>query len=132
VGAGKTQEDNALRRILDVEDEVLVRLGIAEHLRDCGYEVIEASNAAEARETLLARADVHLMFTDVQMPGDSDGLDLVQWVRVTRPDVKIIVTSGLPDSNRRAAALCAEARFFGKPYQVEAVEARIREMLTTA
>jgi CheY-like chemotaxis protein len=111
-----------------VEDETLLRLDISEHLRGCGYEVIEASNAAEA-VMAITRIDVDLMFTDVQMPGSMDGLGLADWVRTTKPHIKIVVASGIPDMRRKLTELCAELHFFDKPYTVQAVEARIRELL---
>jgi DNA-binding response OmpR family regulator len=131
VGAGEILKANTPRRVLVVEDETLLRIDISEHLRACGYEVLEASSAEEATNTITGM-HVDLMFTDVQMPGSIDGLDLVQWVLVTRPSVKIIVASGIPDMRRKLTALCAEAHFFDKPYAVEAVEARISAALRGA
>ena len=48
---------------------------------DAGYDVVEASNADEAIAILEAKADIHIVFTDIQMPGSMDGLKLARFVR---------------------------------------------------
>jgi CheY-like chemotaxis protein len=61
---------------LVVDDEELLRLFAAGLLEDHGFEVIEAENAAAALRVLESHRDVRLLFTDIQMPGRSDGMDL--------------------------------------------------------
>jgi len=80
--------------ILVVEDEVLIRLDLAQQLRAAGFIVLEASTAHEAMMILKATDDVALTVTDVRMPGEIDGLGLAAWIRMERPDMKIIVLSG--------------------------------------
>jgi CheY-like chemotaxis protein len=62
--------------ILVVEDDIFVRLDIAEYLRDCGYRVIEAGTAAEAIDVLESNVPIDLVFSDIQMPGEMDGFGL--------------------------------------------------------
>jgi CheY-like chemotaxis protein len=62
------------RGVLVVEDEILVRLTIADHLRGAGYEVVEAANATEAIAVFASGELVDVVFTDVQMPGAWTGL----------------------------------------------------------
>lgn len=62
-----------------------------------GFEVVEAGSAGEAIATLEARPDIHVVFTDVQMPGSMDGLKLARFVKDRWPPIKIITTSGLID-----------------------------------
>jgi CheY-like chemotaxis protein len=78
--------------ILLVEDEVLIRLMLAEELRDAGHQVIEASDADEALVILEAtRPD--LIISDVRMPGSIDGLGLLALVRASLPALPVIITS---------------------------------------
>ena len=66
--------------ILVVEDDVLVRIPIAQYLRDCGYKVIEAVSADEAMTVLLHREIVvDVVFSDIEMPGSVDGFGLAKW-----------------------------------------------------
>jgi CheY-like chemotaxis protein len=111
--------------VLVVEDDILVRLTVADYLRDARYAVIEAANAAEALEVF---AFVDVVFTDVQMPGAMDGLMLVLWVYEHHPHVQVLVTSGKGDA-ALSSGLIADDAFFAKPYRLEAVGARIRSLV---
>jgi DNA-binding NtrC family response regulator len=116
--------------VLVVEDEPLVRMCIADHLQDQQFDVYEAGNAEEAMLTLAANADIQVVFTDVDMPGKLDGLELAEAVHDRWPPVRIIVTSGHRDVH--LADLPDNSRFFGKPYNANAVETAIREMVRAA
>jgi CheY-like chemotaxis protein len=80
--------------ILFVEDEALVRMEMAEFLRECGYRVHEAANATEAVQALESKFAVDLVFTDINLPAGMDGLELAEWVFSNRPGVRVLVTSG--------------------------------------
>lgn len=111
--------------VLIVEDEPLLRINGAEMIADAGYDVVEAGNADQAIAILEARADIHIVFTDIQMPGSMDGLKLAQFVRDRWPPIKLVVTSG-----RVAVAegdLPSGGLFVGKPY----TSPRIAEVLAS-
>ena len=116
--------------ILIVEDEFLLRLDSAETIESAGFEVIQAANADEAIAILKARSDIHVVFTDIQMPGSMDGLKLARFVRDRWPPIKIVATSGhvtvdeddLPDGSV----------FLPKPYHGAEVVATLREMTSAA
>jgi two-component system, response regulator PdtaR len=67
--------------VLVVEDEFLVRDVLELELGEAGYEVIVAGTADAAIATLETRADIRLVFTDIDMPGSMDGLKLAACVR---------------------------------------------------
>jgi two-component system, response regulator PdtaR len=112
--------------VLVVEDEILIRLMIAEELRSCGFAVIEAADADEAETVLQSTVSIDLMFTDVRMPGSMDGAALADRARSLRPDVKIVVTSGQAPEWASSRSIDA---FFRKPYDVEQVIERIRDLM---
>jgi CheY-like chemotaxis protein len=100
--------------VLVVEDESLTRMLAVSILEDEGYAVVEASNADRAIAILSRRADIEIVFTDINMPGSMDGLNLATAIRDRWPLVKLIVTSGknaLSDSD-----LPTGGRFLNKPY----------------
>ncbi|SED72306.1 Response regulator receiver domain-containing protein [Bradyrhizobium lablabi] len=66
--------------ILIVEDEFLLRMDSAETLENAEFEVVQAGNADEAMAILQARPAIHVVFTDIQMPGSMDGLKLARFV----------------------------------------------------
>lgn len=111
--------------ILIAEDEVLVRGVVAEHLRDAGFQVMEASNAAEAVDILQSGEPVDLVFTDIAMPGFMNGVMLASWIGLHRPDVRVVLASGSADCTRALAG----RRLFLKPYDLNEVEAHIRDVL---
>jgi two-component system, response regulator PdtaR len=97
-----------------VDDEELLRMSAAGLLEDHGFEVIEAANAAAALRELEAHPDVRLLFTDIQMPGGSNGMDLAREVHARWPNVLLIITSG--QVRPRDAEIPDDGRFVGKPY----------------
>ena len=123
-----TSHDADFRKtVLVVEDEILIRLLIAEHLMDCGYRVIEAGSGDEAVEVLRRTVPtVNVVVSDVVMPGSIDGFALAQWVRKQRPDIKVILTSGIARTVDAADASCFEAPVIPKPYHPAQLEHRIK------
>jgi CheY-like chemotaxis protein len=112
--------------ILIVEDEFLLRMDSAEVIERAGFEVIQAADADEAIAILTARSDIHVVFTDIQMPGSMDGLKLARFVRNRWPPIKIVATSG----HVRIVAddLPAGSVFLPKPYRGAEVVAVLREL----
>src|ERR1700730_12632628 len=116
--------------VLIVEDEALLRICGAEMVADAGYDVVEAGNADEAIAILEARSDIHIVFTDMQMPGSMDGLKLARFVRDRWPPIKLVATSDrvivgdddLPDGSV----------FLPKPYRGAEVVATLRELTAAA
>ncbi|MEO8882073.1 MAG: response regulator [Devosia sp.] len=100
--------------VLIVEDEYLLRINAVEMIAEAGFDSIEAGNADEAIAILEARPDIHIVVTDIQMPGSMDGLKLAHFIRGRWPPVKIITTSG--KLSLTAGDLPEGARFLPKPY----------------
>ncbi len=111
------------RTILVVEDEVLLRLAIAAHLREAGHEVVEAADAEEAVRAIGADASIALVFTDVNMSGALDGNALARWIGETHPAIKLLVTSGVAIENRGTLP------FIAKPYRFSEIEQLIKRLL---
>jgi DNA-binding response OmpR family regulator len=121
------------RTILVVEDEVLVRLVIAEYLRECGYRVHEAAHANEAIAVLESPdVTIDIVFSDVVMPGDLDGFGLARWVRANRPNVEVILTSTIDRSAEIAGMLCEAGPLLTKPYEPQGVVERIKQLIARA
>jgi CheY-like chemotaxis protein len=99
--------------VLVVEDEILLRMDIADLLTDAGYRVIGEVNADHALAVLTVRSDVDVLFTDINMPGTLNGSALARIVDMRWPGIAIIVTSG---AGRPAPGeLPDTARFLPKP-----------------
>lgn len=115
--------------ILVVEDDILVRIPISQYLRDCGYKVIEAADAEEAVTVLSHKETViHIVFTDIEMPGALDGFGLAQWIREHKPGLDVILAGTLPRTIESAKKLCEEGPI-PKPYEARVVHNHIRRLL---
>ncbi len=103
--------------VLVVEDEAMVRMFAVDVLQDEGYEVIEAASAAQALKELEQRPDIAVVFTDINMPGDMDGIGLAREIQRTRPGVHVILTSGkqIPAADE----LPGKSPFVTKPYSAQ-------------
>jgi two-component system, response regulator PdtaR len=106
------------RVVVLVEDESLIRTIVASALEDAAFEVIEVASADEAAGILEQRHDVHVVFTDVTLPGSMDGFDLAHHVRRRWPGIAILVTSARPRPARRLPDGC---HFIPKPYDIDDV-----------
>lgn len=100
--------------VLVVEDEALVRLYAAELLEDAGFEVIEAHDATAALKIAGNRPDLRVLFTDIELPGKFDGMELARKVHEKWPHVLVLVTSGALHPPR--AEIADHGRFLAKPY----------------
>lgn len=110
--------------VLVVEDEVLIRLMIAEYLREFGYRVLEARNGDEAKRILGDDGEVGVVFSDVRMPGSIDGLALARWISRNKPEIGVLLTSAhmAPAEGAEPAA----RTLLRKPYAPSEVLQRIR------
>jgi CheY-like chemotaxis protein len=115
--------------LLLVEDEVLIRMNISQYLRDCGYKVIEAASADEALQVLQSDHAVHLVLSDVEMPGTMDGFGLAQWVRKNKQGVKVILAGTPERAADTAAELCEDGPTLSKPYEPQALLDLIKRQL---
>ncbi len=118
-----------MHTVLVVEDETMVRMPIAEFLRDCGYNVVEAGNASEAIALAEAVGPVNLVFTDVRMPGKMDGFGLAAWFESHYPTVPVLLTSGYNGGRNLPMPSRAGGRFIEKPYSQTQVARRIADLL---
>jgi len=117
--------------ILVVDDEPLIRMAVSDYLQECGFKVLEASNADEAQQMLQSYALVlDLVFSDVMMPGTKDGFALAQWIRTHRPEIPVVLASGDSSKIQNAHDLCADEPFFTKPYDLKLLVTKIRQLLS--
>jgi CheY-like chemotaxis protein len=115
------------RVVLVVEDDLLQRMLAVEMVEDAGYTSLEAVDADEAFAILQSRSDVALLFTDIEMPGSMNGLQLAHTVFKRWPPIKIILVSG--QLKLLIGDIPLESRFFGKPFVPGKMIAEMRDMI---
>jgi CheY-like chemotaxis protein len=116
--------------ILLVEDEYQVRRLIERALRQQGYNLITATNGAEAIETSKQySSEIHLLLTDVVMP-EVGGREAAAQIRTQRPDIRVIYMSGYSEELvRLQGELTESAAFIAKPFAPDELRRVVREVL---
>jgi CheY-like chemotaxis protein len=97
----KSTLDSIPTKVLLAEDEFLIRYDLAEVIRELGWDVVEVGSADDGIALLRDGMQIDLLITDINMPGENDGVDLARMMRQLRPSTPIVMTSGL----LRASAL---------------------------
>lgn len=111
--------------VLVVEDEVLIRILLADSLREAGYSVLEAASGDEALILLGLGVRCDLVISDVRMPGQTDGQALLRRIKLTQCDLPVILVSGHLLS---VDAVNADG-FFSKPYDLWDVVAAVGRLI---
>jgi PAS domain S-box-containing protein len=112
--------------VLLVEDNTEVGAAVELLLRDLGYDVLPVTGTAAALQILDSDKPVDLVFSDIVMPGELDGLGLARQIRERWPRLPIVLTSGYA----KAANAAEEGfRILRKPYRQAALAMMIREAL---
>lgn len=119
---------NMVQTVLVVEDDPLLRMDAVDIIEDAGFRVLEAADADRALALLRRNGRIDALFTDIDMPGRMNGLELSRLVHATMPGMRIVVTSGqwsieedvLPDGG------C----FLSKPYRPDDLVAALNRHAT--
>jgi signal transduction histidine kinase/CheY-like chemotaxis protein len=129
--AGKPPDtlDTVSETVLVVEDDSGVRALACAMLRDLGYTVLEASNGDQALAMLAAGDDIDIVFSDIIMPGATNGLDIAREVISRRPDLGVILTSGYTSRYSDEDGILELVEFIRKPYRQAELSQRLRKVL---
>ncbi len=106
---------------------MLIRMVAVEVLTVAGLVVIEAAHAEEALAALETQAaDVHVLFTDIHMPGSMNGLELAHHTRHHWPWIALLISSGRV--RPELIEMPPGSRFLAKPYDPNHMLTHIREL----
>ena len=114
--------------VLVVEDDAAMRRIVRRQLLELGYLVLEADRAANALR-LLETEHVDLLFTDIVTPGSIDGLALARTAAERWPELKILLTSGFPQTRLDERGQVNGMRLLSKPYGRDELARVLREVL---
>ena len=106
---------------------------LGRYLEDLGYDVLMAENGEKAIEVLQSESAIELVFSDIVMPGKINGYDLYRWVNEQRPEVKVLLTTGLRSTEIKELTKDDEAPVpiaLRKPYTKEQLAEAIQEIFT--
>ncbi len=111
--------------IMVVEPDILVRMVIADYLRNCGYRVVEAVTGEDVLTVLRARSVIDLVFSEITLPGELDGFALARRIREMDPEIDVVLTRGPASAANKASDLCDDGPL-DKPYHPQEVVRRIK------
>ena len=118
-----------MKRILLVEDEILIRSSLARALRKDGYVISEAKDHTEALENL-KKERYDLAIVDLYLEDGMHGLNLLPQIHQWSPQAKIIAISAFGTSEVKEAAMMEGIEsFYDKPFEVMDIRNAVREML---
>ena len=119
-----------METILVVEDEANLRRMACHYLERQGYKILEAADGAAAMQIAVAhRGPIHLVLTDVIMPG-MNGRELAQKILSSRPETKILYMSGYSENAiGHNGELEADVVLLQKPFTLQALKEKVREVL---
>lgn len=118
-----------MKKILIVEDEILIRSSLARTLQKDGYDVFEAKDYAEALENL-ENGKCDLAIVDLYLEDGMHGLNLLHEIHQRSPQAKIIVISAFGTSEVKEAAMMEGIEnFYDKPFEIREIRNAVREIL---
>lgn len=117
--------------LLVADDDPRIRRLTVRFLEELGYRVIEVGDGSAAREILEGEqgSEIDLLFTDIVMPGDLDGVSLGHWVQQHRPQVKVLLSSGFGNEGDGHGMDTGDLPFLPKPFAQRALAQAVREVL---
>lgn len=118
--------------VLVIDDEPTIRMLVAEVLAASGYAVIEAPDGPAGLRVLESNARIDLLITDVGLPGGLNGRQVADAARTTRPDLKVLFVTGYAENAIVGRGRLEKGMYLlTKPFQMEALANRIREIIET-
>lgn len=130
IAAERSIASDGSQTILLVEDDDMVRAYVESELKTIGYRVIATSNGPAALEMLRQPDEIHLLFTDVVMPGGMFGPELARQAMGLRPDLKVLFTSGYSQDPVKTPD-GINARILTKPFKRQDLAAMLRSALSS-
>jgi len=126
----KAAQAKAGETVLVVDDEPTVRMLVIEVLEELGYAAIEAADGAAGLKILRSGQRIDLLVSDVGLPGGMNGRQMADAGREGRPDLKVLFITGYAENAVIGnGQLDAGMHVMTKPFAMEALAARIRELI---
>ena len=117
--------------VLVVEDDDEVREVTLKRIELLGYAVAEARTGPEALQRLQSKGSIHLVLSDIVMPGGMSGYDVARWLASNNPVTKVILCSGYNEGDRlsHTRGSIRDITVLGKPYTREQLAAALKNAL---
>ena len=130
---GEVAPDGSGETVLIVDDEPSVRMLVVEVLKDMGYTAIEAADSPAGLKLLQSDTRIDLLITDVGLPGGMNGRQMADAGRERRPGLKVLFVTGYAENSLIGNGhLLPGMQVLTKPFEIEVLAIRIKEMLASS
>ena len=117
--------------VLVVDDEPTVRMLVADVLQELGYSAIEAGDSVAGLKILESDVRIDLLVSDVGLPGGMNGRQMADAARLSRPGLKVLFITGFAENAAIGnGQLERGMAVITKPFSVDALTSRVREMIS--
>ena len=113
--------------VIVAESDIFARMVLAQFLRECGYEVLEAATSDDVLALLRSERKIDVLLLDAQISGGLAGFTLTRHVRENFPDTEIALTFGIAKSAEKAGKICDKGPL-ERPYHPQEIVTRIRRL----
>lgn len=117
----------AAETVVVAESEVLARMVLAQFLRECGYDVLEAATSEDVLTLFRAGHTIDILLLDAQISGGLGGFDLTRQVRDKFPGTEIVLTFGLVKAAEKAGEICEDGPL-QRPYHPQEIVRQIKRL----
>lgn len=118
---------DAQETVIVAETEIFARMVLAQYLRECGYEVLEAATSEDVLAVFRSGRRIDILLLDAQLSGGLSGFTLTRQVRENFPDTEIVLTFGIAKAAEKAADVCDKGPL-ERPYHPQEIVRRIRRL----
>jgi CheY-like chemotaxis protein len=122
-----TPQDNAAETVLVAESDIYARMVLAQFLRECGYDVLEAGTSEDVIALFHSGRRIEVLLLDAQISGGLAGFTLTRQIRENFPNTEIVLTFGLARAAEKAGDICDEGPL-ERPYHPQEIIRRIKRL----
>jgi DNA-binding response OmpR family regulator len=122
-----TSRDEVARTVIVAESDIFARMILAQYLRECGYEVLEAATSDDVLAVLRSGRTIHVLLLDAQISGGLAGFTLTRYVRENFSDTEIVLTFGIVKAAEKASEICDDGPL-ERPYHPQEIVRRISRL----
>lgn len=120
-------QDNAAETVLVAESDIFARMVLAQFLRECGYDVLEAGTSEDVLALFRSGRRIDVILLDAQISGGLAGFTLTRQIRENFPGTEIVLTFGVVKAAEKAADICDEGPL-EHPYHPQEIVRRIKRL----
>ncbi|HLY07020.1 MAG TPA: response regulator [Rhizomicrobium sp.] len=113
--------------VIVAESDIFARMVLAQFLRECGYEVLEAATSEDVLAVLRSGREIDVLLLDAQISGGLAGFTLTRLVREQFPGTEIVLTFGVAKSAEKAGEICDKGPR-ERPYHPQEIVTRIKRL----